>query len=172
MTPAGWPSTATRTGVGRPRLRGRLRERCRVDSALRQEPRVAEQDEATPDGCLDAVAGNRRERLDRGEAELVRPGASEDGRTERMLAPALRRAGEVEQLGDGPASQGHDLGDGRPAQRERAGLVEDDGVDAVGVLERLAAADQDAGLGALARADHDGGVASHRARAGDDDDGR
>ena len=40
----------------------------------------------------------------------------------------------------------------RPAQRERAGLVHDHGVDAAGRLERLAATDQDARLGALAGA--------------------
>ena len=58
------------------------------------------------------------------------------------------------------------LGDG-------AGLVEHDGVELVRRLQRLAAADQDAVLGALAGADHDRrrrGEAQ-RARAGDDEHG-
>ena len=52
------------------------------------------------------------------------------------------------------------------------GLVEHDGVHAMGDLERLAAADEDPGLRAAARPDHDGrrGGEAHRARAGDDDD--
>ena len=63
------------------------------------------------------------------------------------------------------------LGDHRLAVGERAGLVEDDGLDAVGGLQRVAALDQDAALRALAGADHDGGRRgqTQRARAGDDD---
>ena len=52
------------------------------------------------------------------------------------------------------------------------GLVEHDGVDLVGGLERLAAADEDAGLRAAPGPDHDRGRRgeAHRARAGDDED--
>ena len=60
---------------------------------------------------------------------------------------------------------------GRP-RGQRAGLVEDDAVDPVRQLERLAAADQDARLGAAAGPDHDRRRRreAHRARAGDDED--
>src|SRR5437667_22679 len=57
--------------------------------------------------------------------------------------------------------------------RERAGLVEDEGVHAARTFERLAATDQNAVLGRFAGADHDrrrGSQAKH-ARAGDDQHG-
>ena len=68
-----------------------------------------------------------------------------------MLARALDRAGQVEQVAFCDARRDDDLGDRRAAEGQRPGLVEHDGVHAVGHLERLAAADQDAGLGAAAR---------------------
>ena len=66
-----------------------------------------------------------------------------------------------------------DLGHRGLAPRQRPGLVEDDRRHPVGVLERLAAADEDPGLGAPPGPDHDRGRRgeAHRAGAGDDDHG-
>ena len=72
-----------------------------------------------------------------------------------MLAAGLRAGRQVEDLAGRPAGRRHDVGHGRAAEGQGAGLVEDHGVDLVGDLERLAAADEDAGLGAAAGPDHD-----------------
>ena len=97
----------------------------------------------------------------------------DDRGSQRVLAAALGGCREVEQLGDVRAGGGHDLHDLGPAHRQGAGLVEDDGVDAMRDLERLAALDEDAGLRSAAGADHDGRRRrkAHRARAGDDHGG-
>jgi len=65
------------------------------------------------------------------------------------------------------------VGHGRPAVRDGAGLVEDDGRHFVRVLQRLRPLDEDAVDGADARAHHDGGGRgqTQAARAGDGQDG-
>ena len=71
-------------------------------------------------------------------------GRGDDRGGERMLAAGLERRHEVEQSIALPARQDMDRGDVRPAEGERAGLVEDHRVDTVGAFERLATADEDA----------------------------
>ena len=68
------------------------------------------------------------------------------------------------------ARREHDVGDRRLAFRDGAGLVEDDGGDVAGALERLAALDQHAERRALASGDHHrrGDGESHRAGARND----
>ena len=76
-------------------------------------------------------------------------------------------------LGLVEARGGRDGGDGRLALGQRAGLVDDEGVDPLHPLERFRVPDKHAGLGAAADADHDrhrGGEAQC-ARAGDDEHG-
>ena len=53
---------------------------------------------ATRDRPVDPAAGDRPEAGDRREPELVLARPGEDGRPERMLAAALERAGQVEQV--------------------------------------------------------------------------
>ena len=72
-----------------------------------------------------------------------------------MLAPPLHRRRHIENLVRREARSGGDLAQRRPPARESPRLVEDDGVDSGGKLERFAAADQDARLRAVARANHD-----------------
>ena len=127
------------------------------------------------DDASDAATDDRLEVDDRARSRARR--ASALGRRSPRRADARCRAradaGEVEHGPLVDAGRGDDLGHPRPAERQRAGLVEDDRVDAVGGLERLAAADQDAGLGPAAGADHDRRRRRqpHRAWAGDDQDG-
>ena len=65
---------------------------------------------------------------------------------------------------------GDEVGQLRPPERQRAGLVEGDDLDFLQALQRLAAAEQDAELGGAAGADHDRGRRGkpHGAGAGDD----
>ncbi len=59
------------------------------------------------------------------------------------------------------------------AARDRAGLIDDDGIDRPGVLEDFATLDDHTELGPSPRADHDpeGGGEAERTRAGDDQHG-
>jgi hypothetical protein len=71
------------------------------------------------------------------------------------------------------SAERHEIGDHRPALRQRAGLVDDQHIDLLGQFERLSVADEDAGARALSGADHDRrrrGQAQ-RARTGDDHHG-
>ena len=118
------------------------------------------------------MAGHRREALDLRQVDAVGRRARDDRLGERVLGVLLERRGEREDLALLVALEQHDVGHFRLAVRERAGLVEDDRRDLVRGLERVAALDEDAVLGALAGADHDRrrrGQAE-RARARDDDD--
>ena len=67
-----------------------------------------------------------------GAVECPRVAASaDDGRAERVLASRARRPRPGQQLVLGHAGGGDDSRDARPPERERAGLVEDDRVDAL-----------------------------------------
>ena len=74
-------------------------------------------------------------------------GVRRDGRRHRVARAALERAGEQQRrVVAAVVHDGHDAG------RERAGLVQDDGVDAAGGLEHLGPAHEDAELRAAAGA--------------------
>ena len=172
-TPAARPSTAARIGV-LPLRRGRRPLRSSpggVDAGASEQPAVADQHRAAVDGGPDALAGDRVEcrspPAGRGRGRVRRrrwrrPGGARCRAPPRPPAPAARRLAN-------PAD-GEDVGQGRVAGGDGAGLVQHDGVELVRGLQGLGRADQDAGLGALAGADHDrqGGGQAERARAGDD----
>ena len=94
---------------------------------------------------------------------------------QRVLARALQRGGQLEQRlfahgGRAVSARGyHDIGHGRLAAGDRARLIEHHGAHAAQVLQRLGALKQNAHLGALAGADHngDGRGQAQRARAAD-----
>ena len=100
-------------------------------------------------------------------------GLADDGLGRGDARRALDRSGEPEQVLGRIPGDGHDVGDLGPAVGQRARLVEDDRVDLVEGLQALPALDQDAPLGPLARADHDGRRRrqAQGAGAGDDQDG-
>src|SRR5829696_2425941 len=89
-----------------------------------------------------------------------------------MLAATLGGGRHGEKFVPGEAVQWNHVGQARLATRQRAGLVKYDGGELVGLLQGLAALDEDPALGPLAGADHDRcrGRKAHRARAGDDQD--
>ena len=174
--PAAAPSTATNTtrpALGRRGI-GRRRERAQVHAALRQQPpdarRPPRRHRSARARPAPTIASNASAFA---KPELRLAGPAHDRRAQRVLrarSPARRP-----DRGRAPPSKpgrGNDRDHRGLAQRERPGLVEDDGVDPARGLERLAAADEDPRLGALAGADHDRrrrGEA-HGARAGDDHD--
>ena len=94
---------------------------------------------------------------------------------QRVLARALQRGGQLEQRlfahsGRAVSARGyHDIGHGRLAAGDRARLIEHHGAHAAQVLQRLGALKENAHLGALAGADHngDGRGQAQRARAAD-----
>ena len=93
-----------------------------------------------------------------------------DRRGQRMLARLFEAGGQSEQLGFVLARRRHDRHQPGLALGQRAGLVDDQGVDPLQDLERLGVLDQHAGAGPAAGPDHD----RHRrgqpegTRAGDD----
>ena len=146
----------------------------------REQPAVADEDR-TGDARRRArpSPGRRRRRPPRSRrAGRTRARRAAPGRRRRRRAGARCRsralAARSRTSRGRPAGRRHDLGHGRPAEGQRAGLVEDHGVDLVGDLEGLAAADEDAGLGAASGPDHDRRRRGQPegARTGDDDDAR
>ena len=124
------------------------------------------------DHAAHAAAHDRLEPVDLREAQLRLACLADDRLAQRVLGAGLQRRGEVQDASLVEARRRDHRRHHGPPQRERAGLVHDDGVDAAGRLERLAAPDEDAHLGALAGPDHDrrGRGEAHGARAGDDHD--
>ena len=93
---------------------------------------------------------------------------------DRVLRGVLERADEAQQLGAvAVAGRDDDVAQLHAPGRDGAGLVEHDRVDAPRRLQHLGALDQDAELGAAARADEQRRRRreSERARAGDDQHG-
>ena len=123
------------------------------------------------DLAADALAGERTKAswLGQGQPALLCRG--DDGGGQRMLAGALDRSGSCQQIALRPLARRHHRDHARPAFGQRAGLVENERIDALQTLQRLGRADQHAGARALADPDHD----RHRRRqaesagAGDDE---
>ena len=107
-------------------------ERARIDAPRPQHLEVAEVDACASDARGHAAARRRREILGAWHRNRTRHRRFDDRRGDRMLAASLE------------SSFG-----------ERAGLVDDQRVDAAEELERFGVLDQHAGSGALAGADHD-----------------
>ena len=141
-----------------------------IDLELLHQRPVAERHLGTFHGADDALAGDRAEVGGRSDRDPSLFGGGDDGRCQGMLARALERSREPQQVGLGAASQGNDRGDLGLALGQRAGLVDHDGVDLLQPLERFRVLDQDAQARAAADAHHDrhrGGKAQG-AGAGDD----
>ena len=118
-----------------------------------------------PAAAVKAVAG------DVGEPALL--GAADDRLGQGMLAAALRSRHQPQQLLLGHGAERPHLDHLGAAAGQRPGLVQDDRVDALRLLERGPVTHQDPGLRSLAGADHDRGRRGqpHGAGAGDDQHG-
>ena len=157
-----WRARRSDPGIGR--RRGRF-DRCRH---LIEERAATDAQRIAGDPPDHTVAGPILELLHR---EGLGAGRRDGGR-DRMLRPGLERGGQdlepaVVGLGSDHVDQFH------AALGDRAGLVQDQGVDPAAVLEDLATLDDDAQLGAPAGAHHDRQRRGEPegAGAGDDQDG-
>ncbi len=99
--------------------------------------------------------------------------ALHDRHCERMLGVCFERRGGGDKILDGGSISRHDVHDLRGTQRQRAGLVEDNGIELCRIFQCLGVLDENAMTGAEPGAHHDGhgrrepkGV-----RTGDDEDG-
>ena len=154
-----WPRAVRRRCPRRPRKRGP------PDHARPWPSTVA----ATPSPATAGTIGGR----DREVRARRGHGARWPRRADAPSRARRRRRGPGASSSGGRAVGADDVGDARLALGERAGLVEHDRPDRAEPLERLGVAEEDAVLGALARADHDRGRRGEPegAGAGDDQDG-
>ena len=143
-----------------------------ADAALGHEALVAQQHLPAVDARLDAPAGDGLEALQAQERPAPAPRRrARSPPPAGARSPSRRRRPAAAASSPVPCRPGHDVGDHRAALGDGAGLVQHDGLDAVGLLQGRAALDQDAVLRALAGADHDGrgGGQPQGAGAGDDE---
>ena len=86
-----------------------------------------------------------------GEGETTVYGGGSNGTGHGVFGGALGGGGQGKDLIIGEIRDGIDVCEGRLAKGEGTGLVEDDGVDAVGGLQGLGGADEDSELGAFSQ---------------------
>ncbi len=122
---------------------------------LRHQALVAREIHVAVRARLDAAAERRGKARHGTRRDAFLRSNGEHGRRERMLAARLEPRGDGEQFLARDAER-RDGCDARPALRDGARLVHDDGIDRGKRLERLARLDEDAVFRALARANHDG----------------
>ncbi len=128
-------------------------------------------------GVLDpgprAGAGQRDEAGGPRHLDGTARGRGDDGQRDGVLAARLDGGGRPQGLVLGQAARGRHVDEGHLAGRDRAGLVEHDGVDAPGVLEHVGALDQDAEPRPApgAHEQRRGRGEAQRAGAGDDEHG-
>ena len=101
----------------------------------------ADRDQLSVDGRFDAATGDRPETRGERHGQPAFVGGGDDGSGQRVLAVGFDRGREREHLVFGQTvadDSGHDV----MAGRERAGLVEQHGVDGAHALERKPVLDQ------------------------------
>ena len=145
------------------------------DLKLVHQAHVAGGNGVLPLARRDATTGHGGKVLNHARDDPARLALGHNCLGQRVLALALQRCGQLEQRlfahGGRPvgARRHHDIGHSRLAAGDGARLVEHHGAHAAQVLQRLGALKQNAHLGALAGADHngDGRGQAQRARAAD-----
>ena len=126
------------------------------DAVIFHQLQVADKRAPTCDRPDRSPAAQRFEPLDgiAGDSVFRRP--PDDRLRDWMLGMPLQSGRQPKQHITVATFNRHDVGDSRLAGRDRAGLVEQDGLDAVGRLQRLAVLDEDAVLGPFSHCDHHG----------------
>ena len=137
---------ASRPAAGSARSPAPPSRRRLPTTSTRRPSTVAADAQPGPADRTRRSAGSRARPAGRGRRSRPPAGARCRARAEAARSRTSRRS---------KPGRRHDRLDGRPAQGQRAGLVEDDRVDPAGLLEGLGAPDQDPGLGRPAGADHD-----------------
>ena len=145
------------------------------NAQLVHQAHVAGCDDVLPLACGDTATGRGGKVLDHARDDSARLALGHNRLGQRVLARALQRGGQLEQRlfahgGRAVSARGyHDIGHGRLAAGDGARLIEHHGAHAAQVLQRLGALEQNAHLGALAGANHngDGRGQAQRARTTD-----
>ena len=119
-------------------------QRAGIDAEVVQQRAIAERDHARFDATLDALAGDRFEALGIDQRQSALFGPTDDGRGERMLAAAFKTGGQPQHTRVVHAVHGLHADQLRLADRERAGLVDDQRVDFAHHLDRLGVLEEDA----------------------------
>ena len=128
----------------------------------------AQEDGAAGDGSGQAVTRHRFHVGGLRRAQSFR--RPQDGRRDRVLRSGFERGGHAQDRLAIKAGGENEIGQFRPAERERAGLVEGDDRGLAEGLQRVAAPEQQAAFGPAPGGDEDGGRRGepHRAGAGHD----
>ena len=167
------------SGKKQRRLAG-LRERFRLRLHGRgdlghgaEEVRVAAAERLPVEHGAQTVARQGLKVRDLGGGQPVRLRAAQHRLGQWVLAPALERAGQAQQLALRHAGGRTDVRHGRVAGGDGASLVERDDLDAAGLLEGGGRLEENAVFRAHAAADHDRHRCgeAERARAADDEHG-
>jgi hypothetical protein len=142
--------------------------------AVRPEPASAADEDAVPvDGASDAVPGRLLRAFGQRQLEAALLGPGDERSCERMCGETLERGGEPQRFISRQAVEEGDVGELRPAERDRPSLVEQDRARLAQPLDRPRALDHDPGAGRAGEAGHqrDRRGEDERARGGDDEDG-
>src|SRR5262249_28102530 len=127
-----------------------------VHAEVAEERSVPERDAPLAHDPEHAAPGPRFEFLHAVELEAALASFRDDGARERVFASELEARRGAEQLALGERADGLRPGDARLAERERARLVDDEGVHLFEAFERLGVLHEHARARAAAGAHHDG----------------
>ena len=132
------------------------------DTQLAHQANVAGSDDVLSLARRNASSRHGGKVLDHARDDSARLALGHNRLGQRVFARALQRGGQLEQRlfthgGRAVSARGyHDIGHGRLAAGDRARLIEHHGAHAAQILQRLGALKQNAHLGALAGAHHNG----------------
>ena len=145
-------------------------QRRHVDAELLHQRRVAQREGLAADIAAHADARARVELLGLVEGQVLLPRRSDDGGGQRVLAALVETGRQAQHLVFGEARGADRALERRPALGQRAGLVDDQGVDLAQVLDRGGVAEQHAIRRAAAGGDHDRHRRGQAERTGAGDD--
>ena len=143
---------------------------ARLKAKVPDHRQIAERDRFAVDDPLDALAGDRLEIVGISHLHIALFRAAHDGLGKRVFRSALQRCGETQDLGlvvTGLRQDGDKL---RLAHRQRAGLVDEQGIALLEPLQRLGVLDKYPGLGPPPRRRHDRHRRGEAERTGTGDD--
>ena len=146
------------------------RERRRIHAQRTHQARVANGDARLARASHDAAAFVLAKIVRRRERNAARTGARHHGLRERMLGRRFGAGGDRKHVVRANGGRRRDRGHLGRALRDRARLIQHDGLHVVRRLQRLGGLRQDAQTGAAARSHHDrrGRGQPQSARAGND----
>ena len=129
---------------------------CQRDTVLRQITGIAGQHRFAGEGGLDPTAGDGSEIRHGAEGDVAGLRLLHDGVGQRVLRGLFCRGGHAEQLFLRDAGGAEDIRDTGLAHGDGAGFIQHHRLHLVQQLQTFGGLDEDALLGGLSRAHHDG----------------